>query len=116
VTEGLTARDPQKPAASLDGRAIHGALSRFHRLAGYNEWAEELQDQRFINHGWFEGKVNDPLLRAKELPGPLFRVDVNKCYAHASEETLGAAAHFELGRFCGKRAGSATRRRKAPGS
>jgi hypothetical protein len=105
----LSPIDPGQPAALLEGRPIHGALARFHRIAGYNEWAEELQDQRFINHGYYEGTKEDPIVRVKELDadeeGPRFRVDVNKLYAHATEETLGAALHFVLGRFCAEREG-----------
>lgn len=109
IQKQLTAIEPGQPAALLEGRPIHGALSRFHRIAGYNEWAEELQDQRFINHGYYEGTKNDPIVRVSEMDrdeeGPRFKVEVNKFYAHANEETLGAAVHFVLGEYCGKREG-----------
>ncbi|MBN2360319.1 MAG: hypothetical protein JXR83_12775, partial [Deltaproteobacteria bacterium] len=98
----LTPRDPGKPADQLDGQALHNSILRFHRLAGYNSWLHDHKDQKVLNDGYFEGGPADPLYRLSQERGAdgseVYRLQVNQQYAHASEEVLGAALHFELGR------------------
>ncbi|MCK6550768.1 hypothetical protein L6R52_33330, partial [Myxococcota bacterium] len=101
IDQEFVAKDPGRAADTLDGRAIEGALARFLRIVSYNEWAEHLKDQRVLTHGFYEGTPQDPLFKVtkeRDAEGPLFKVEVNKCFAQMSEESLGAAMHYELGR------------------
>ena len=98
----LTAKDPKRPVEQLDGSALTGSVLRFWRMAGYNEWAEPLKDQGVVGGGFYAGKKTDPLFKVAEQRGEdgksVLNVQVNSQYAHASEEVLGAAMHFELGK------------------
>lgn len=101
VGEELSPRDPGHDARELDGRNLEGALNRFLRIAGYNEWNEGLQNQRVLTDGFYNGKAEDPALKldaVQEADGTIYRVRINKHYAHASEETLGALLCYEVGR------------------
>lgn len=102
VETQLTPADPGKPAAQLDGQALHNSVLRFHRMAGYNSWLHDYKDQQVLNDGYFDGSATDPLYRLNQERGAdgadIYRVQVNKQYAHANEEMLGAALHYELGR------------------
>lgn len=119
VSKQLTAKDPKVPADKLDGRALHGAVLRFHRMAGYSQWAEDYQDQKVLNAGFYEGTKKDPLLKLTPVAGEdgegLYRLQINKFYAHATEETLGAALHYELGRHFAQKAGLPASDAKAAG-
>lgn len=116
VAEQLTPRDPKQPAAELDGRDVHGAVLRFHRMAGYNEWCEPLKDQGVLNDGFFDGKPTDPLYKLEKVEGEdVFRLRVNKCYAHANEQTMGAVLHYELGRRFAEESGLKPADAKAAG-
>lgn len=119
IERQLTPSDPGRPADQLDGRALHGAILRFHRMAGYNEWAEGQKDQGVLNAGFFEGKRQDPLYRLTEVRGEdgqnVYKLQVNSQYGHANEEVLGAALHYELGRTFAQRAGLSGSDAKAAG-
>ncbi|MBS1150294.1 MAG: hypothetical protein H6Q89_1992 [Myxococcaceae bacterium] len=115
----LTAKDPQRPVEQLDGRALTGAVLRFWRMAGYNQWADPLKDQGVVGGGFFAGKKTDPLFKVQEQQGedgkPVLNVQVNSQYAHASEEVLGAALHYELGKQSALKAGLPEADAKAAG-
>ncbi|MHB8872170.1 MAG: hypothetical protein ACYC8T_00640 [Myxococcaceae bacterium] len=119
ISRQLTPQSPGKPAAELDGRAETGAVLRFWRMAGYNEWAEGAKDQGVVGGGYFEGKKTDPLFKLTELKGedgsPVLNLQVNSQYAHAGEEVLGAALHYELGRSFAEKAGLPPADAKAAG-
>ena len=61
-----------------------------------------LKDQKLLNDGYYEGGARDPLCQLQKSRGEdgeeIYRLKVNKQYAHAGEEVLGAALHYELGR------------------
>jgi hypothetical protein len=115
----LTAKDPQRPVEQLDGRALTGSVLRFWRMAGYNEWADPMKDQGVVAGGYFEGKKTDPLFKVAEQKGEdgksVVGVQVNSQYAHASEEVLGAALHYELGKQAALKAGLPEADAKAAG-
>ena len=119
IAAQLTPTDPGKPAESLDGRAVTGAVVRFWRMAGYSQWAQGLKDQGVVGNGFFEGKKTDPMFKTTTLTGddgkPVVSLQVNKFYAQASEETLGAAMHYELGKEYAKKAGLSEPEAKAAG-
>lgn len=119
VSAQLTPQDPGKAADVLDGRAVHGAILRFQRLAGYNQWAQPMQNQGVLNAGYYEGAPTDPLVKLTpvrgEDGGEVYKLQVNKHYAHATEETLGAALHYELGRYFAQREGLSPGDAKAAG-
>jgi len=98
----LTPTDPGKPADQLDGQPLHNSVLRFHRMAGYNSWLHDYKDQKVLNDGYFDGGATDPLYRLQKEQrsdgAEIYRLQVNKQYAHANEEVLGAALHYELGR------------------
>lgn len=106
--EAPKVKDQLKPvvtstaAHNLDGSALHAVGLRFHRMIGYSEYADHLENQSVLNDGFFEGGVDDPLLKLVQQPdfdgNKQFRMSINKSYASASEAVLGAAVHFELGR------------------
>lgn len=115
----LTPRNPERGLAELDGRALTGAVLRFWRMAGYNQWADHLKDQGVVGGGFFAGKRTDPLFKFDKVRGEdgreVVKVQVNQHYAHASEEVLGAALHYELGRQEAERAGLPAADAKAAG-
>ena len=115
----LTAKDPGQSIDKLDGSALTGAVLRFWRMAGYNQWADPLKDQGVVAGGFFAGKKTDPLFKVGEEKGPdgatVTRVQVNSQYAHASEEVLGAALHYELGRQAALKGGLPEADAKAAG-
>jgi hypothetical protein len=115
----LTAKDPKKPVEQLDGRALTGSVLRFWRMAGYNEWAMPLKDQGLVANGFYAGKKTDPMFKIEQTKGedgkPVLGVKVNSQYAHASEEVLGAALHYELGRQMAEKAGLPAGDAKAAG-
>lgn len=102
VKDQLTPVATATAAQDLDGTALHAVVLRLHRMLGYTDYADHLQDQTVLDDGFYDGGVQDPLLRVDERKGPdgapQYRLSVNKAYAGASEEVLGAAIHFELGR------------------
>ncbi len=115
----LTPKDPLKPVEQLDGRALTGSVLRFWRMAGYNEWAMPLKDQGLVGAGFFAGKKTDPIFKVESKGGedgkPVLEVKVNSQYSHASEEVLGAALHYELGRQMASKAGLSASDAKAAG-
>ncbi len=119
IQQQLTPKDPGKPADELDGRAVTGSMLRFWRLAGYNTWAEGLKDQGMVANGYYDGKKNDPMFKLTTVKGEdgkdVVSLQVNKFYAHASEETLGAAMHYELGRDWARKGGLNDEQAKAAG-
>ncbi len=119
ISAQLTPKDPGVPADRLDGRALHGAILRFQRMAGYNQWLEPLKDQGVLNAGFYEGSPSDPLYRLTRVRGEdgadVYKVQVNKHYAHAGEDVLGAALHYELGRHFALERGLARADAKAVG-
>jgi hypothetical protein len=115
----LTPRKPDKSIEQLDGHALSGSVFRFWRMAGYNTWAEHLKDQGVVGGGFYAGKQRDPLFKFTTVKGEdgkdLVKAQVNQWYAHASEEVLGAALHFELGRDEAKKGGLSDKDAKAAG-
>ena len=115
----LTARAPEQAPEALDGRALTGATIRFWRMAGYNQWAQGLKDQGVLGAGFYAGKKTDPLFKFEDVRGEdgakVVKVQVNQHYAHASEEVLGAALHYELGRRAAEQGGLAASDAKAAG-
>jgi hypothetical protein len=109
IAAQLTPKSPGRRADELDGRAVTGAMLRFWRMAGYSEWAKDWENQGVLTKGFYDGKKTDPLFRTTEVSGEdgqkVLQVQVNSQYAHASEEVLGAAMHYELGRMAAKRGG-----------
>jgi hypothetical protein len=114
IEEQLTPRDPGHAAAELDGRAIHASVLRFWRMAGYNEWADPLKDQGVLSGGYFAGSATDPLVKLTP-DGDVQRLQINSQYAHASEEVLGAAIHYELGKAWAAKSGLSEGDAKAAG-
>lgn len=119
IDEQLTARRPEKPIDQLDGRALTGATLRFWRMAGYNQWAGGLKDQGVLSAGFYPGKQRDPMFKFEDVRGEdgsqVIKVQVNQHYAHASEEVLGAALHYELGKQMAAKAGLSEADAKAAG-
>jgi hypothetical protein len=118
VNEHFTARDPGVAAARLDGRNLNSAVNRFLRIAGYNQWAQRLEDQRVLSNGFYEGTTRDPIFKITEErddAGTMYKVELNKCFAHMSEESLGAVMHYELGKAAAERAGLPAADAKAAG-
>lgn len=101
IDRELTPQDPGVAADRIDGRGLSAALQRFLRVAGYNDYAEALQNQRVLTDGFFEGGAQAPVFELKETrdaEGPLQLVSVNKFYAHSSESTFGALLSYRLGK------------------
>jgi hypothetical protein len=119
ISAQLTPKDPGRPAEDLDGRAVTGAMLRFWRMAGYNQWAEGLKDQGVVGNGFFDGKKSGPMFKTTETKGPdgqpVLSLQVNKYYARAGEEVLGAALHYELGVEYAKKGGLTDAQAKAAG-
>ena len=119
LSKQLTPTDPGKSPDELDGRALQGSVLRFWRMAGYNQWAEGMKDQGVVADGYFKGKKTDPLCKLTEVQGedgkPVYKLQVNSMYAHASEEVLGAALHYELGRTFAEKGGLSKGDAKAAG-
>jgi hypothetical protein len=119
LSKQLTPMDSGKSPDQLDGRALQGSVLRFWRMAGYNEWAEGMKDQGVVADGFFKGKKTDPLMKLTEVQGEdgksVYKLQVNSQYAHASEEVLGAALHYELGRTFAEKGGLSKGDAKAAG-
>jgi hypothetical protein len=119
IAAQLTPKSPGRRADEIDGRAVTGAMLRYWRMAGYNEWAKDQENQGVVSKGFYEGKKTDPLFRTTEVNGPdgkkVLQLQVNSQYAHASEEVLGAAMHYELGRMAAKKSGLSDGDAKAAG-
>jgi hypothetical protein len=119
IDKQLTATRPEKSIEQLDGKALSGAVFRFWRMAGYNQWAEHLKDQGVVGGGYYAGKPRDPLFKFDKVRGEdgreVVKVAVNQHYAHASEEVLGAALHYELGKQEAQKAGLSERDARAAG-
>ena len=115
----LTARKPDKSIDQLDGKGLSGAVFRFWRMAGYNQWAEHLKDQGVVGGGYYAGKQRDPLFKFDTVRGEdgrdVVKVSLNQHYAHASEEVLGAALHYELGKQEALKAGLPEKDARAAG-
>lgn len=118
IDRELTAQDPGVAAERIDGRGLSAALQRVLRVAGYNDYAEDLQNQRVITNGFVEGGARAPLLeigKARDADGPLQVVTVNKFYAHASESSFGAVLSYTIGQQAALAAGAAPDLAKANG-
>jgi hypothetical protein len=118
IDQELTPKDPGVPAARLNGAAFEAAIMRLERLAGYNQWASELQNFRLLADGFYDGKPADPLFReipARDDDGDLTKFQLNRNYAQASEETLGAMLCYRVGREAGQRAGLSESESKGSG-
>ena len=100
VRDQMTPRDPGHPITELDGRNFMGAVYRFLRLACANVWADEAREQGVLADGFYDGAPSDPIFRSTALDDGRIRLELNRHYAHASEEVLGPILHYELGRAC----------------
>lgn len=115
IRDQLTSRDPGVPSDRLDGRAFSGAVQRLIRLAGYNEWAQDLENQGVVARGFYDGGAADPIFEQRGVDQDKVEIRLNRHYAHAGEETLGAVLHYRMGRSWAEDAGLAPRDQKLVG-
>jgi hypothetical protein len=95
----------------LEGGKIHNAAGMFNTVSGFSEFLEEANKNQVVDAGWFAPKAGeDALLRIQKVRdsegAPLYRVQMNGAYAHASQEALNAKAHYELQQYFLKEQGS----------
>jgi hypothetical protein len=91
--------DPGLPADQIDGTNIHTAANALNTAVNYNSLTSKYNNiARVLGGGYFEGSPEDPIVRYErtEFNGETtWLLNVNKNYAHISEEALRAVAMFE---------------------
>jgi hypothetical protein len=111
VANSFTPKPVAGDPTRLEGGKIHNAAGMFNTVSGFSEFLEDVNKNQVVDAGWFSPKQGeDSLLRirkARDSEGePLYRVQMNAAYAHASQEALNARAHYELQQHFLKESGS----------
>jgi hypothetical protein len=111
VQNSFTPKAPTVEPSRIEGGKIHNAAGMFNTVSGFSEFLEESNKNQLVDTGWFTPKPGETdLLRVtkdRDAEGKtVYKVQMNAGYAHASQESINARAHFELQQYFLKQSGS----------